>query len=135
MILHVSGRPARQRSRITVADVVLVMIVAGGCLTGLVIQDFSPQAASYVISVRGKEVSSGPLTDVDTIEVEGTLGLTLVEVTSSGVAIIRSPCPLHLCESMGRISRSGATLVCVPNQVVVELRGGGDANPLDAIVR
>jgi len=130
-----SRRSGRLRSRVTVGDLFLLLLLGGGCLVGMAMQGSRDQAVSYSISVDGRSVCTGRLAGLDTVRVTGPLGETLVEVSERGVAIVRSPCPLHLCEAMGPVSRSGAVLVCVPNRVVVELQGGSGEQSLDAVVR
>ena len=44
-----------------------------------------------------------------------------IEVSEQGVRVLRSDCPRQLCTHAGIISRSTQTIVCVPNQVLVEI--------------
>ncbi len=68
------------------------------------------------------------------ISVKGPFGETKVQIEGGKVRILSSPCPNHYCVKMGEISAGGATLLCVPNQVVVRV-GGNESQRLDAISR
>jgi hypothetical protein len=66
-------------------------------------------------------------------EVPGPLGTSVVEVRDGAVRVVSSPCPGHVCERMGPARRPGESVVCVPNEVVVVVRG--DAGATDATTR
>lgn len=78
-----------------------------------------------VIEVRGP---SGqwifPVDSRQTLEVEGPLGTTLVEIQGGSVRVVDSPCPEKICIRTGSISRPGQTIACLPNRVIVVIRGG-----------
>lgn len=67
------------------------------------------------------------------IEVEGPLGRTRIEVGKGEVWISESPCKEKLCVKMGRIKREGEQIVCLPNRVVVGIKGNG--GNIDGITR
>jgi hypothetical protein len=62
------------------------------------------------------------------------LGTTRVEISEKGVRVLDSPCPYKLCVKSGAIDRSGETLVCLPNRVVVRITGDGK-EAVDAVSR
>lgn len=64
-----------------------------------------------------------PLDRETTVNVEGPLGTTVVKVEEGKARIISSPCPRKLCIRMGSISKAGEMVVCVPNKVVVRIKG------------
>ena len=44
-------------------------------------------------------------------------------------------CPDHLCINMGRIRKTGQSIICLPNKVTVEIRGKKESDDgIDAIV-
>ena len=47
-----------------------------------------------------------------------------IQVDSGGVCVTRSDCPGQDCVHTGRITRSGQSIVCLPEQVVIQLTGG-----------
>jgi hypothetical protein len=44
-----------------------------------------------------------------------------IEVSDRGVRVLHSDCPRQMCAHTGTISRPVQTIVCVPNQVLVEI--------------
>jgi len=45
-----------------------------------------------------------------------------IEIKAQRVRVVRSVCPQHVCMNMGWIKYSGQTIVCVPNQVLIEIK-------------
>ena len=64
------------------------------------------------------------LTEELTVLVEGDYHLT-VTLNKTGVRVCESDCPHQECLHTGTITRAGQSIVCLPEQVVVQLSGGG----------
>ena len=64
------------------------------------------------------------LTEELTVLVEGDYHLT-VTLNKTGVRVSESDCPGQDCVHTGTITRAGPSIVCLPEQVVVQLSGGG----------
>ena len=64
------------------------------------------------------------LTEELTVLVEGDYHLT-VTLNKTGVRVCESDCPGQDCLHTGTITRAGQSIVCLPEQVVVQLSGGG----------
>jgi hypothetical protein len=67
------------------------------------------------------------------IEVEGPLGITSVIISDGGVRISDSPCREKICIKMGEKQRVGEQIVCVPNRVIVEVKG--ERSRVDGVTR
>jgi len=88
-----------------------------------------------VVEVDGSRVLELPL-DKDVVQsVTGPRGETVIVVENSEVRIDRSECPHHYCERMGSISRRGEIIVCVPNRVVVSIKGGSESDAIDGVTQ
>ena len=46
--------------------------------------------------------------------------------------MIDATCPDHICVNQKEISKTGETIVCLPNKVIVEIKGA-DSSELDAV--
>ena len=55
------------------------------------------------------------------IEVDGPLGVTIVEVDGFRAHVVSSPCPDKICVRMGWLSRPGDYAACLPNKVLAEI--------------
>ena len=42
--------------------------------------------------------------------------------------MIKATCPDHLCIKQGKINKKGATIVCLPHHLVVEVIEGNEGN-------
>lgn len=58
-----------------------------------------------------------------TIEILG--GKMRIQTEKRRLRIAHSDCPQHICTNMGWIQYGGQTIVCVPNQVLVEIKSKG----------
>ena len=59
------------------------------------------------------------------VEVEGPLGTTRVIISDGEAWVEESPCRDKVCIRMGKVSRPGEEAICLPNRVVVQMRGRG----------
>ncbi len=117
-------------------DVVLVLTVLIVSVSAWVVLEMTAAAGNRAViqpvgrpgQVLALESSSR------VVSVLGPLGETRVEVKEGQVRIVDSPCPRHICVSMGWISRSGETLVCIPNGLVVRIEGK-EGSGFDAVTQ
>jgi hypothetical protein len=68
------------------------------------------------------------------VSVYGPLGHTTVVVEGGKVRISDSPCPHKTCVRTGKIHRPGSVVVCVPNRVLVRVRGSSE-DGLDGVTQ
>ena len=87
-----------------------------------------------VVYVDGEEYGRYPLSQDTDIIIPGKCGFNNELVIKNGEAdIIDALCPDKICVHERKISRTGETLVCLPNRVVVEIEGERDE--IDAVAR
>jgi hypothetical protein len=113
------------RRYVTEGDAVLAagMLILAAVLFFTAGRDYGARR-HVVVEVSGARVLELPLDSDVTRTVRGPRGETVVCVEGSRVCIIESACPNHYCIRMGSISHTGEIIVCVPNQVLVTIRGG-----------
>ncbi len=98
----------------------------------------SPSATQPRLEVQTDQgVWVYPLTTTRTIEALGPLGVTDVQVQAktgqpSQVWVSDSPCKNKICIEMGKISRVGQWVACLPNHVFVRISGTPPVGGLDA---
>ena len=68
-----------------------------------------------------------------TIPIETELGYNLIEIGDERVRVIEADCPDQIDVEQGWISRKGETLICLPNKLVVELKGLSTSDEVDII--
>lgn len=83
-----------------------------------------------IVEVSGKPVQELRLGHESYATVQGALGSVLIGIDSAGVRILDSRCPHGLCKRMGPIRRSGDWIACIPNKLVIRIKG---SSHVDAI--
>ena len=116
----------------TKGDWVLIAILGTGIVLSFFVFRWLPDAGRSVsVSVDGREVYRIALSEDREICVRGCLGDTRIRIAKGKVWIAEAPCPQKFCRKMGRISRSGEVIVCVPNRIFIRVEGPDEQN-LDA---
>ena len=76
-----------------------------------------------VIAVDGEEYAQYPLEIGSTMEITVD-GHNKVIIDDGVVWMEEADCPDKLCINQGKISRAGQTIICLPNRVMVTIKGG-----------
>lgn len=83
-----------------------------------------------IISVDGTEVQRVALPQTGEeplrIQPEGLPYPLTIRVSGGEVCVPESGCPSQDCVHSGTISRSGESIICLPNRLVIQLTGGGE---------
>lgn len=70
-----------------------------------------------------------------TIPIETEFGYNLIEIGDEEAWVIEASCPDELDIKQGRISKSGEIIVCLPNKLVIEIKGTNETGEIDYIGR
>jgi hypothetical protein len=91
------------------------------------------------VEVGGALLTSTVLGGTDTLKIRGPIGETTVLIEDGRARVLSAPCRQQICVRAGSISRSGEMIVCVPNEIIVSVAGGGGERPasggVDAVTR
>ena len=111
--------------RITKNDLVLIGAFLAGFIAICGMLFVSKKSGMLVVvSVDSVKTASFSLSEDIEYEIKGYDGGTNLLIIKDGEAyLIDSSCPDHLCEHMGKISKVGQSIICLPNRVVVEVIG------------
>ena len=74
---------------------------------------------------RRKVFGTYLLSEDRTVSVNET---NIVLITEGTVSMESADCPDQICVHHQRIKRSGESIICLPNKVVVSIEGGGEEN-------
>jgi len=104
-------------------DIILILLLLIVALSVFLIIRLTQKAGEYAaVSVGGEEVARYPLDKDGEYSINGG---TNVLVISGGKAYMKSAdCPDHRCVKMGKKSRSGERIICLPNEVEIRIVGG-----------
>lgn len=61
------------------------------------------------------------------IKIKTDLGNNVVKIHDNGVEISEGDCDDHICKNTGVKNKAGDIIVCLPNQVFVEIKGNKEA--------
>lgn len=56
-----------------------------------------------------------------TYEVDGYNGKIKIEVLNNQIRVVEENSPYHLCSKQGFVSKSGESIICLPNKIIIEL--------------
>ena len=56
-----------------------------------------------------------------TYEVDGYNGKVVIEVLNNQIRVVEENSPYHLCSKQGFVSKSGESIICLPNKIIIEL--------------
>lgn len=112
--------------------IIVVLILTLLSLGFIKIQAFSNENKFVSIQVNGKEVKKIIFDKKivgKKIPIESEYGFNLIEIDDEKVRVIEADCPDKIDVKQGYISKIGETIICLPNRMVVEIKGieKGDA--------
>ncbi len=104
-------------------DLIMIGVLLIGFITILAaLLATQNKGAQVVVSVDTVEVARFSLNEDTVYEINGYEGGKNTLIIKDGEAyVVDSSCPDHLCEHMGKISKVGQSVICLPNRVVVEI--------------
>ncbi len=91
--------------------------------------------ARVVVSSDDRIVFVAPLDKDRRVELDGPLGITVLQIENGAARIISSPCSQKICIGMGEARHTGDLLACVPNHLVISIEGDSDGEEYDFISR
>lgn len=94
-------------------------------------QKFSDKGAQVLVTVDGERYGTYSLLDDQTIDINGT---NLLVIEGGSAHIDRADCPDQICVRHKHISKSGESIICLPNKLVVTIQNG-DVPEIDGITR
>ena len=84
--------------------------------------------ASAVVTVDGEEIGRYYLNRDGTFPLNGGSNVLVVENGEAWVS--EANCPDKVCMGMGKISRNGEFIACLPNRLIIVVEGG-EQSPID----
>ena len=106
------------------ADILLLalFLLIGAVFAGFLLFN-GRHGSSVQVRVNGVVTESFSLNENITYEIKTDGGHNTLVIENGRAWITVADCPDKLCEGMGKISRAGQSIVCLPRQVVVEIVG------------
>ncbi|MCI8632352.1 MAG: NusG domain II-containing protein [Lachnospiraceae bacterium] len=126
-----------KQSRWKKADWILLgSLLAAGLLGGLLLFLTSKTGQRVQVRVGGEIQAVYRLEEEGRYRIEGAEGGSNILVIQDGKAWVEeASCPDGLCMHMGKIMQQGQSIVCLPNQVIIEITEAGAEQKVDGVVR
>lgn len=108
---------------ILIAVIVVLALAAFGGIS--LYSANSTREAEAVVILDGEEQGRYPLSQDTTVKIDLADGsYNILEIKDGKADIIEATCPDKICVEHRPVSKRGESLVCLPNQVVVEIENG-----------
>jgi len=118
---------------LTLPDKILLLLLSTATIASYFLVEIGSDPGSTVlVEVDGQAVYRADLHRESSFVVQGARGELAIEVRNGSVSVTRADCPNHICVRMGRKSRNGDIIVCVPNKTIIHI-GGGTADGVRAV--
>ena len=89
-----------------------------------------------VVSYKDQEILRKDLKINDVYTVKGTLGDVQVEVKDKRVRVEKENSPYHLCSIQGWVEDANRPIVCLPNNIVVQIEANdADEDAVDTVIQ
>ncbi|GAB4222350.1 MAG: hypothetical protein Kow009_14120 [Spirochaetales bacterium] len=110
-----------QELRLLDGAAILLSIVVLGAFSLHAYMDQGGEAALYI--QNESKVWIYPLGKEEELDIPGPLGLTHIHIKDGAAFVESSPCRDKICIHMGKISRNGEWVACLPNRVFMRVQG------------
>jgi hypothetical protein len=106
--------------------------LAIGIIFFLATQLFGKQGASVTITVDNQKYATYSLLKDTEVEITGKYGTNHLVIKNHKAYVTEASCPDKLCVHQKAISKTGESIVCLPNKMVATVENS-ESNDLDAI--
>ena len=112
---------------IFIGALVLVLTIIGGALLL-----FRQGGNTVKVTVDGELYATYPLDENITVEIKTENGYNILVIENGAARVEKASCPDGVCSSHRPIRFGGASIICLPNKVVVSITSEDDSG-LDII--
>lgn len=111
---------------ITKADIaLLIILILIGLALGFVSLTHHEAGQRVVVTIGGEEYKTYSLSTDREVTIKSHGNINKFIIKDKKVQMICANCKNQVCVNSRAISKAGETIVCLPNQVVIEIKGGG----------
>ena len=113
---------------------IIILLIASFAMLFFVIMGKQRQKGDKVlIYVNGTLVQEVSLEVEAEIVIHGNPGDNVLVIRDRKDYMKEASCENHVCIQQGEVSRNGETIICMPNQIIVEV--SAEKQEIDAVVR
>ncbi len=82
------------------------------------------KSTAVLVITSGSDEYRYPLSADKTIEIDGAIGKSTIQIQGGFAFFADSDCPNKICVQSGKISQDGQWAACLPNDVFLRIEGG-----------
>ena len=121
------GKKAKNDMIFLAALLLVVLMIGIGILL------FRTEGDTVTVTVDGVLMAEYPLHEDRTVQIKTEHGVNLLVIRDGTAMVTSASCPDGICASHRPIQYDRQSIICLPNQVVIEIRAKG-ANAPDFVV-
>ncbi|MGL5244748.1 MAG: NusG domain II-containing protein [Sarcina sp.] len=90
-----------------------------------------------VISINGdvyKKISLSEHFGQDEFRIESEYGINKISIKENQIIVLEASCADSVCMKQGYISKPGESIVCLPNKLIIEIKGDKVSSEEDIIL-
>ncbi|MBQ4522760.1 MAG: NusG domain II-containing protein [Lachnospiraceae bacterium] len=122
-----------RRKKQNVVFIIILMVVSLVMLFFLIMEKKRQEGDKVLIYVNGTLMQEVSLDTEDEILIHGNPGDNVLVIQNGKAYMKEASCDNHVCIQQGEISKNGETIICLPNQILVEV--SAENQKMDAVVR
>ena len=125
-----------KRSGVKLLDLPILLLSLAALLASVLLLRRGGGDEKHVIIRTAEAEYVYPLSKDAVYQIEGSIGISEIEISGGTVRFLDSPCPSKTCVMTGALSEPGQWAACLPNEVFVRIEGSdSDKNGLDAVAQ
>ena len=117
-----------------IATVLIVVVVVAAYAAWRLLGATSSADYALVTDADGVEYTL-PLDEDQTLTVSTDLGTNVVVVEDGGVCVSKADCPNQDCVETGVVDQVGEQIICLPHELVVEVKSEDEEPEYDVVGR
>ena len=121
---------------LTTADrLLIVLLIVLGASSLFIVSLFQAQGETVQIFQNNEIKFQFNLNEEKRFVIENQSGFIQIFIEDKKVWVNDSSCSAKICKKMGKISKTGQTIVCVPNKIFIQIVGKNKDKYIDAITQ
>lgn len=124
-----------EKFRIKKADIIIAAaVLVAAAIAFLCISSFASAGKTVKVEQNGSVIAELPLNEDAIYQVQsGGKTTNTVEIKNGAASVTSADCPDKICVHHREIKKSGESIICLPNKVVVSVDGAG--REVDGVAR
>ncbi len=115
-------------------DIILILVLITASVLLFVLKDNGKDGKLLKVRVNGSEICTLSLDEDTEYEIQGFISKNILIIENGRARMKEAGCPDKLCVKQGEISKSGESIICLPNRIIVSVEGGEESG-IDATAK